>query len=224
MGVRWRIRWRNGVQSIFPNELRVLSPLLVSKKLVCECSHPATGEKRKSKPESLANRGLIKSIMAGCIAVIQKRLLDGNAHSIPAWERARIHRCTCAKLSKQRNYGTGILWAPCPPVRMCPFCMNPPGSNFHMWCVYLACVCVWTECPKINAHVHWVPLDAKPGGQVEPMLIAPPDAGRLSKIYFCLSLCIGPCMENSDRKPVVGILESRHARAHLPKGFKLWIV
>jgi hypothetical protein len=113
VGVRWRTRWGNGVQSIFPNELRVLSPLLVSKKLVCECSHPAMGESQESKPENLANRGLIKSIMAGCIAVIQKRLLDGNAHSIPAWERARIQRCTCAKLSKQRNYGTEILWAHC---------------------------------------------------------------------------------------------------------------
>lgn len=40
------------------------------------------------------------------------------------------------------------------------------------------CVRVWAERSKINAHVHWVPLDANPGGQVELWLNAPPDAGR----------------------------------------------
>jgi hypothetical protein len=46
------------------------------------------------------------------------------------------------------------------------------------------CVRVWAEGSKINAHVHWVPLDANPGGQVELLLNAPPDAGRQSEIYF----------------------------------------
>ena len=40
VGVRWRTRWRDGVQSIFPYKPRVLSPLLVSKKLVCGRFHP----------------------------------------------------------------------------------------------------------------------------------------------------------------------------------------
>lgn len=48
------------------------------------------GGTKTGRLENLANRGLIKSIMAGCIAAIQKCLLDGNVHSIPAWERARI--------------------------------------------------------------------------------------------------------------------------------------
>jgi hypothetical protein len=81
--------------------------------------------------------------MAGCIAVIQKRLLDGNVHSIPAWERARILEiCTCAKLSKQRNYGTEILWAHCFLLkRTCVRMYYSRGIYFLQWVCVRACVC-----------------------------------------------------------------------------------
>jgi hypothetical protein len=59
----------------------------------------------KQTGTNLASRGLIKNIMAGCIAMILKHLLDGNAHSIPAWERARIQRLYVCKTDK-----TTQLW------------------------------------------------------------------------------------------------------------------
>jgi hypothetical protein len=96
------------------------------------------------------------------------------------------YMCTCAKLSKQRNYGTEILWAHCfcSSGHVC-VCIIHGEFIFFCGCVCArVCVRVWAEGSKINAHVHWVPLDANPGGQVELLLNAPPDAGRQSEIYF----------------------------------------
>jgi hypothetical protein len=124
--------------------------------------------------------------MAGCIAVIQKRLLDGNVHSIPAWERARIldmYVCKTVKTTQlwDRDFMGALL---CSSGHVC-VCIIRGEFIFSCGCVCArVCVRVWAECSKINAHVHWVPLDANPGGQVELLLNAPPDAGRQSEIYF----------------------------------------
>jgi hypothetical protein len=128
------LRWRGlGVKSLSPIKMRVLSPLLVS---------VDSFAKKGQTNESIANRGLIKYVMAGCIAVTEIRMLDGNAHSIPAWERARICKCTtCITQLWVRGFtcAQGLL----PPV----------GGAFVR--------------AETNAHVHWVPLDAKPGEQVD---------------------------------------------------------
>lgn len=134
-------------------------------------------------------------------------------------EIIRVQNCQNAIMGP-RFYGRTALLL----MRSC-MCVCIHGDSFSVVGV-CTCVCVrvWAERSKINAHVHWVPLDANPGGQVELWLNAPPDAERQREIYFACRCAVGLCMENSDRKSVAGVLESRHARAHLPKGFKLWIV
>ena len=74
------------------------------------------GGTKNGRLENLANRGLIKNIMAGCIAAIQKCLLDGNVHSIPAWERARIldvYVCKTVKTTQlwDRDFMGALLYS-----------------------------------------------------------------------------------------------------------------
>jgi hypothetical protein len=179
------LRWRGRrVKSLSPIKMRypVAPPRLNLTRL----------QKMGQTNESIANRGLIKYVMAGCIAVTEIRMLDGNAHSIPAWELARIRMCTTCITQ---------LWVRGFTCARGPLPTPPPGGGKEGAFVRA----------ETNAHVHWVPLDAKPGEQVDS---ASSPAPRTNEAIRAVGVDL--CLRGSDG--TLGVLESRHARAHFAQG------
>jgi hypothetical protein len=80
--------------------------------------------------------------MAGCIAVIQKRLLDGNVHSIPAWERARIlYVYVCKTVKTTQLWDRDFMGALLLLKRTCVCMYYSRGIYFLLWVCVRACVC-----------------------------------------------------------------------------------
>jgi hypothetical protein len=138
-----------------------------------------TGKSRKSRPDKKYHGGLHcgDSEMFAGRKCAQYTRLGTSSYT----RYVRVQNCQNNAIMGPRFYGRTAF---CSSGHVCVRTIHGEFI-FSSGCVCArVCVRVLAECSKINAHVHWVPLDANPGGQVELLLNAPPDAGRQSEIYF----------------------------------------